>query len=110
MARLSQNPVSVLRVVGLLEAFSFLILVFVAMPLKYAADQPGPVRYVGMAHGVLFLAFVAVLLWTWAAARWPVGRVGLLLLASLFPAGPIIVDKRVVRYADEYDRQKTTPV
>ena len=105
MSRLKTNPVAALRTVGLLEGFSFLILVLVAMPLKYAAGQPMPVRYVGLAHGVLFVLFVVLLVWTWIKAKWPIRRVGLLLLASLFPAGPMIVDHRVVRYAEEYERK-----
>ena len=47
-----------LRVIGLLEGISFLVLLGVAMPLKYVWDEPQAVRGVGMAHGVLFLAYV----------------------------------------------------
>ena len=51
-----------LRLAGLLEGWSFVVLLFIAMPLKYAAGQPEAVRVVGMAHGVLFLAYLAAIL------------------------------------------------
>ena len=41
------------------EGISFLVLLFVAMPLKYIWDDPSWVRIVGMAHGVLFVAYIA---------------------------------------------------
>ncbi len=43
------------------EGISLLLLLFVAMPVKYGLGYPGPVRVVGMAHGLLFLAFVYAL-------------------------------------------------
>lgn len=47
--------------VGHAEGISFLILLFIAMPLKYMADMPMAVRIAGSIHGILFIAFVAVL-------------------------------------------------
>ena len=47
-----------LRSVGILEAISFLLLLGIAMPLKYAFGQPEMVRIVGMAHGVLWILYV----------------------------------------------------
>ena len=44
-----------LRVIGFWEGVSFLVLLLIAMPLKYIAGNPEPVSIVGMAHGVLFL-------------------------------------------------------
>ncbi|QQA44682.1 DUF3817 domain-containing protein [Pelagovum pacificum] len=50
-----------LRLSMLVEAVTLVLLFFVAMPLKYWADIPGPTSVVGMMHGIAFLAFVAVL-------------------------------------------------
>ena len=50
-----------LRLVALLEGSSFLVLLFIAMPLKYLADQPLAVRIVGSIHGLLFVIFMAAL-------------------------------------------------
>lgn len=49
--------IKALRLVGFLEGLSFLLLVFIAMPMKYIWDQPLLVKYVGMGHGVLFIVF-----------------------------------------------------
>lgn len=86
-----------LRVIGWWEGASFLLLLFVAMPLKYFADQPLAVRYVGMAHGVLFVLFI------WAAVQaalvqgWNWKRTGLVMLGAFLPFGPFVVDSRLLR-------------
>jgi integral membrane protein len=96
------NPIPALRTIGLLEACSFLILVGVAMPLKYFAGQPGAVKVVGWIHGVLFLIFCGALLRTVLVARWPLSRAALIFVAALLPFGPFVIDRRMKRYADEF--------
>ena len=61
-----------LRIVGFLEGISFLLLLFIAMPLKYIWDTPIYVKYIGMGHGVLFLAFLAVLLMVCGKQKWSI--------------------------------------
>ena len=86
-----------LRVIGWWEGISFLLLLGIAMPLKYFADWPQAVRVVGMAHGVLFLLYL------WAAIQaalerdWTWKRTALVLVASLLPAGPFVVDAKILR-------------
>lgn len=48
------------HILGAIESFSLIILMNIAMPLKYLADQPLLVRYVGMLHGVLFLTYMGL--------------------------------------------------
>lgn len=81
-----------LRAVGLLEGASFLVLLFIAMPLKYMAGMPMAVKLVGWAHGVLFVLYLAILGQTAIALRWSLLRVGAALLASLLPFGPFVLD------------------
>lgn len=59
-----------LRLVGLLEGVSFLVLLGIAMPLKHFAGRPEAVRVVGMAHGVLFILFVVLVLIVARQRRW----------------------------------------
>jgi integral membrane protein len=87
------SAVGRLRLVGLLEGASYLLLLGVAMPLKYWAGMPLAVRVVGMAHGVLFVAFVAALLLAWRARRWSVLRAAGLFVACLIPFGTFVVDR-----------------
>ena len=86
-----------LRVVGWWEGVSFLVLLGVAMPLKYFAGEPAAVRVVGMAHGVLFLLYVLAAIHAAVNYKWPWKRTALVLAASVLPAGPFIVDARVLR-------------
>lgn len=92
-----KSSIGRLRVIGFWEGVSFLVLLGIAMPLKYYANEPGAVRVVGMAHGVLFI------LYGWAAIqaslehRWTWKRTAIVLAASLLPAGPFVVDARILR-------------
>ncbi len=88
-----------LRLIGKIEGVSFLVLLCIAMPLKYAAGLPMAVKVVGWAHGVLFIVFVASL---WAArkeARLPPRLSALVFLAALVPFGPYVIDRRLEQLA-----------
>ena len=86
-----------LRMIGFWEGVSFLVLLGIAMPMKYYGGEPGAVRVVGMAHGVLFLLYL------WAAMQaalehdWTWKRTALVLAASLLPAGPFVVEAKLLR-------------
>ncbi|MBK7855681.1 MAG: DUF3817 domain-containing protein [Bacteroidetes bacterium] len=59
---LSNKPIGRLRLAGFIEGWSYIILLFVAMPLKYFANMPLAVKYVGWIHGLLFIWYVLALL------------------------------------------------
>ena len=84
-----------LRVVAILEGISFLVLLFVAMPLKYLAGMPLAVRIVGMAHGLLFLGFVHFLIQVHIEKQWPLARSVAAFVASLVPFGPFVLDRKL---------------
>jgi integral membrane protein len=86
-----------LRKVALLEGASYLLLLGVAMPLKYLAGMPGAVRLVGSVHGGLFVLYAAAVIWAGTARRWPAGRWAANLVASLLPFGPFVMDGRLRR-------------
>ncbi len=77
---------------GMVESFSLIVLMTVAMPLKYLADQPLPVRYVGMLHGILFLAYLALTLVLALRRRWGFFYWIEASAASLVPFGYLILD------------------
>jgi len=85
------------RFAGVLEGSSFLLLLLVAMPLKYFVDWPLGVRVVGMAHGVFFLLYVLAIVPAALDRRWSWKRVVGALVASLMPFGPFIFDAKVLR-------------
>ena len=97
------NPIPRLRTIAIVEAVSFLVLLFIAMPLKYVAGVPEAVKIVGWVHGVLFIAFCAALIYAAIVARWSIGRAALVLVAALLPFGPFIIDRRMKHYVSEFD-------
>ncbi|WP_395739122.1 DUF3817 domain-containing protein [Prosthecobacter sp.] len=100
-----KHPVSFLRTITLLEAISFLILLFIAMPLKYAWGMPMAVKIVGMAHGLLFVTFCFALYRVLMHTKWPFSRALLLFVASLLPFVPFFIDRRMRAWAAEDSSQ-----
>lgn len=92
-----QSPIGRLRIIAFLEGVSFLFLLGVAMPLKYMAGMPLPVRISGMAHGIFFILFVFALIDTRMSLRWTAGRTALAFLASLLPFGTFVLDARLLK-------------
>jgi len=85
------------RVVAFLEGFSFVLLVFVAMPLKYLAGQPQAVRIVGGVHGLLFIVFIAALFRAAIERGWPARRWLAAFASSLVPFGTLVFDRSLRR-------------
>ncbi|NLE84927.1 MAG: DUF3817 domain-containing protein [Myxococcales bacterium] len=99
-----QTPLGRFRALALLEGTSFLLLLGIAMPLKYFAGMPLAVKLVGWAHGVLFVGFLAAIPSGLTAAGWPWRKAGTLVLASLVPFGPFVLD-RALRDAELQQRR-----
>jgi len=98
MKELLTSSMGRLRVVAFVEGISYLVLVFIAMPLKYAAGMPQAVRVVGMAHGVLFVSFCFALLFVLVEGRLTFLRSVLTFLSSLVPFGTFVIDKFLRRW------------
>ena len=92
------NLMSLLRAVSLTEGISFLLLMLVAMPLKYIWDQPLAVKWVGWAHGLLFMALGTLLLLAMWRASLPLRIAAIVGLAALLPGGPFFVDRLLKRH------------
>ncbi|SFH19190.1 DUF3817 domain-containing protein [Pontibacter chinhatensis] len=91
-----KTPISRLRTIGIYEGISYLLLLGIAMPLKYMFDMPLFVKYVGWAHGVLFVLYVLALLQVTLAHNWGFKKLAAGFIASLLPFGPFILDKRLL--------------
>ena len=93
--------IKTLRFVGLLEGISFLLLLFIAMPVKYVWDNPVLVKYIGMGHGVLFIAFLVVLFTVCEKHKWSLTTFLLGLIASILPFGPFVFDHKLKKFEQE---------
>jgi len=64
------------------------------MPLKYIWDNPALVRTVGMAHGVLFIAYIAWAIFIKEIKKWDLKTLGIVLLGSLWPFGTFYIENK----------------
>jgi integral membrane protein len=90
-----------LRLIGIAEGFSFLILLLIAMPLKYMFGFPLAVKYVGWAHGMLFILYIIAVISAIKAMRWGFTGVIVAVVASLLPAGTFVLDRSLRRREQE---------
>lgn len=84
------------RIISIVEGISFLLLLGVAMPLKYAAGIEEATKYPGWAHGLLFVAYMFALIDVAIVKRWPFKWIALGFIASLLPFGPFVFDKKIL--------------
>jgi integral membrane protein len=89
------KPVSRLRKLALIEGISFLVILFVTMPLKYLMDMPMPNKVFGMAHGVLFMLYLVYLVYMWISRKWSFRVLAWGLAASILPFVVFWVEKKV---------------
>lgn len=83
------------RIISAIEGLSYLLLVFIAMPIKYIGENPYPVKILGMIHGVLFIIFMISLFETKIKQKWNTGLMFQLFVLSLIPFGAFLIEKRV---------------
>lgn len=97
MQQLLQTQLGRLRILGFVEGVSFLLILFVTMPLKYYFDQPGPNKIIGMAHGILFISYCYLVVDVGINRSWSWKVIGLSLLASIIPFGTFWADWKFFR-------------
>jgi integral membrane protein len=87
------RAIQLLRTIGIAEGISFLLLLLIAMPLKYFFGFPLAVKVVGWAHGALFILYIVVVLIAIRPMKWKFADVIVALVASLIPAGTLLLDR-----------------
>lgn len=83
------------RMISLAEGISFLLLLLIAMPLKYIYQIPDAVKYLGWIHGILFMAYVFQLFYLTAQLKWRFQRLFFYFIAALLPLAPFFVEKNL---------------
>ncbi len=89
------TPIKRLRLIGLVEGLSFLILLGIAMPLKYFADRPEVVALVGPLHGLLFSLYLLAIFHAFFLKKLTMGNSFLALIAAFLPFGPFLMDRKL---------------
>ena len=86
--------IKLFRLITLLEGSSYLLLLFVAVPLKYLMGDESYVKLLGMPHGVLFIAYIILSFVMRNKMNWNTTSFIIILLASIIPFGTFYVDKK----------------
>jgi integral membrane protein len=85
------------RIISFLEGVSYLLLLFVAVPIKYFQGDVSYVKMLGMPHGILFMLYLIVAILLKKEMNWNTKNLGIILLASILPFGTFYVDKKYLR-------------
>lgn len=88
---------SIFRIVSFLEGISYLLLLFIAVPLKYFEGNETYVKILGMPHGILFMLYLVLAIVIKSSMKWNLKELGIVLLCSILPFGTFYIDKKYLR-------------
>lgn len=88
--------IKLFKVVGVLEGLSLLFLLFLAVPLKYGLDLPIFVQVIGLIHGFLFVAYIALVIYFFIMKEWGFKKSLLASIASIIPFGTFYFEKKIL--------------
>lgn len=93
-----KNIVKNFGLVNSIEGYSYLILLFIAMPMKYMFGYPVAVKIAGMTHGILFILFCILLYEAWRKTNWSFKENVIFFVASLVPFGTFYTKNKIKAY------------
>jgi integral membrane protein len=102
----THRQIQTLRWIALAEGISFMVLLLIAMPMKYYWGIPEAVKFTGWAHGVLFMLYIGAVFLSMEAMQWGFLSVVLALAASVVPLGPFFMDGSVKRRLQELEEKQ----
>jgi integral membrane protein len=85
------------RVIAFFEGISYILLLFIAVPIKYVFDDPTYVKLLGMPHGILFMIYIIFSFIVNIKLKWNIKELFIILIASLVPLGTFYVDRKYLR-------------
>ncbi|QTD39101.1 DUF3817 domain-containing protein [Polaribacter batillariae] len=88
---------TVFRIVSFLEGISYLLLLFIAVPIKYFQGNDSYVKMLGMPHGILFMLYIVLAFMLQKPMKWNNKTLGIIMLASVLPFGTFYIDKKYLR-------------
>lgn len=91
------REIQLLRKIGFAEGISFIVLLFIAMPLKYIYQMPMAVKYTGWAHGLLFVMYVSLAYYVKETRSQSILQFIYACIAALVPFGTFVYDRHLKR-------------
>jgi integral membrane protein len=88
---------NIFRLVALLEGVSYILLLFIAVPIKYWGEDEQWVKLLGMPHGILFVSYIIFVFLIKENEKWGMKDLGIVLLASILPFGTFYVDWKYLK-------------
>ena len=89
--------IKLFRLTALLEGISYILLLFIAVPIKYFLDDPTYVKLLGMPHGILFIAYIFFSIAGKFKYKWGFKDFFIISSASLVPFGTFYVDRTYIK-------------
>ncbi len=95
------------RVLAYVVGVFLIVLVFVAVPLNYLADEPTLSAIVGPIHGFLYMAYLVVAFDLAVRSKWSFKRTILILLAGTVPIMSFVAERKVASWVRAREEQRT---
>lgn len=89
--------INVFRIIAFLEGVSYVLLLGVAVPIKYGWDDPTYVKLLGMPHGLLFISYIILAIILGSKLKWSNKTLFVVLLASIIPFGTFFINKKYLK-------------
>ena len=88
---------SIFRIIAFLEGLSYILLLFIAVPIKYWTENEQYVKLLGMPHGLLFLTYIILTFMLKNKNKWNKIKLFIVLIASIIPFGTFYIDKKYLK-------------
>ena len=88
---------NIFRIISFLEGLSYLLLLFIATPIKYLQGDESYVKMLGMPHGILFMLYIVLTIVIKKEMNWDNKTLAIVLIASILPFGTFYIDKKYLR-------------
>ena len=89
--------ITIFRIIAFLEGTSYILLLFIATPVKYLSGNPEYVKLLGMPHGLLFIAYIMLAFMLKKDMNWNNKTFGLVLLAAIIPFGTFYINNKYLK-------------
>ena len=86
---------NIFRIIAFLEGLSYILLLFVAVPIKYLYNDPAYVKILGMPHGLLFMGYIALAIVLRTDNQWIKNNFFMVLIASVIPFGTFVIENKL---------------